>query len=105
MGGDRMIIEVILTGNGVISPDQLFQLLVRVAEKVPSGGSEPVVLSGRLPVWAYTALAHHFHPRPWVGTFEPRLGRAVVVATHVADVNIGDVVGLEGHGKVTVTFP
>jgi CRISPR-associated protein Csx3 len=99
------VVEVVLTGSGVISPDQLSQLLVRVAEKVPAGGAEPVVLSGRLPVWVYAALAHYFHPRPWLATFEPRLGKGVVVATHVADIHVGDVVGLEGHGKVVVTFP
>jgi CRISPR-associated Csx3 family protein len=101
----QTVVEVVLTGSGVINPSQLFELLVRVAEKVPPGGSEPVVLSGRLPVWVYAALAHYFHPRPWVGTFEPRLGKAVVVASHVTYVNIGDVVELEGHRKVIVTFP
>jgi CRISPR-associated protein Csx3 len=97
-----MIIEIVLTGNGVIVPSQLPQLISKVPQ---AGGIEPIILSGRLPVWVYAALIHHFHPRPWVATFEPRLGKGVVVATHVADVNIGDVVELEGHGKVVVTFP
>ena len=96
------MIEVILGGNGVISPTQLPQLLARLPE---AGGVEPIVLSGRLPVWAYSAIVHHFHPRPWVATFEPRLGKAVVVASHIPNRQVGDVVDVEGHGKVTVTFP
>ena len=63
---------------------------------MPAAGTEPVVLSGRMPVWAFAALTHLYHPRPWVGTFEPRLGAGVVVASHVASVGPGDVVPIDG---------
>jgi CRISPR-associated Csx3 family protein len=33
-------------------------------------------------VWLFTALAHHYHICQWVGTFDPRLGGAVVTSRH-----------------------
>jgi CRISPR-associated protein Csx3 len=95
------IIEIIIGGNGIIQPQQLPQLLSKLP---PAGGPEPVIISGRLPVWAYGAIVHYFHPRPFVATFEPRLVKAVVVASHVSDVNVGDIIDMEGE-KITVTFP
>lgn len=97
-----IIVEVVLV-QGVIAPDQLPELVQAVSSKVPAGGTEGVILSGRLPVWAFAALAHHFHPRPWVATFDPRLGGGVVVASHVPDVHVGQVVPLP-EAAVTVEF-
>lgn len=48
--------------------------------EVPGTGG--VVISGRGPVWLYAALAHHYHTTQWVGTFDPRLGGAVVTSRH-----------------------
>lgn len=45
-------------------------------------GTKGVVISGRGPVWLYAALAHHYHVCAWVGTFDPRLGGAVVTSRH-----------------------
>ena len=45
-------------------------------------GTKGVVISGRGPVWLYAALAHHYHVTAWVGTFDPRLGGAVVTSRH-----------------------
>lgn len=45
-------------------------------------GTKGVVISGRGPVWLYAALAHHYHVAAWVGTFDPRLGGAVVTSRH-----------------------
>lgn len=78
-----ILLEIQLREN--LSPAQLPELLRVVEAEVPAGGTESVVLSGRLPVWAFAALAHTYHPRPWVGTFDPRLGGAVVVARHTPD--------------------
>ena len=75
-------------------PDQLPELVQAVESQVPAGGTEGVILSGRMPVWAFAALAHLYHPRPWVATFDPRLGGGVVVETHVPDVHVGQVVPL-----------
>jgi len=97
-----IVVEVVLL-SGIITPDQLPELVQAVEERVPAGGTEGVILSGRLPVWAFAALAHHFHPRPWVATFDPRLGGGVVVQTHVSGVNVGQVVPLP-EAAVTVEF-
>ena len=45
-------------------------------------GTGGVIISGRGPVWLYAALAHHYHVTAWVGTFDPRLGGAVVTSRH-----------------------
>jgi len=99
-----IIIDVVLT-RGLIEPRELPDLLRAVEARAPAGGVEPVVVSGRLPVWAFAALAHHFHPRPWVGTFDPRLGGGVVVATHDPNgPSVGDVVPIGGATTITVEF-
>ncbi len=51
-----------------------------------------VVLSGRGPIWLYGYLIHHYHPTPWVATFDPRLNAGVVVESHVTDIRPGDLV-------------
>ena len=98
------VIEITLT-RGLIEPGELSALLGAVGDRVPAGGTEGLVLSGRLPVWAFAALAHMFHPRPWVGTFDPRLGGGVVVMSHDPNgPSVGDVVSTEGAPVVTVEF-
>jgi CRISPR-associated protein Csx3 len=99
-----VIIDVILS-RGLIEPRELPAFLRAVEAHVPAGGTEGVVLSGRLPVWAFAALVHLFHPRPWVATFDPRLGGGVVVMSH--DPNgpaVGDVVPTGEATVVTVEF-
>ncbi|MGB9614951.1 MAG: CRISPR-associated ring nuclease Crn3/Csx3 [Fervidobacterium sp.] len=102
-----ILLEIVVSGNGVLQPSQLKQLVQTVSSQLPPEkfGTEGVVVSGRLPVWAYGALIHALHPFAWVGTFEPRLGKAVVVASHVPDVNVGDVVDIVNTRRITVTFP
>lgn len=58
-------------------------------------GTQGVVISGRGPVWLYAALAHHYHVTAWVGTFDPRLGGAVVTSRHSSSApGVGTVVTL-----------
>jgi len=98
-----MLLEVVLT-RGVIEASELPALLAAVEAAVPAGGEEGVVVSGRLPVWAFAALTHYFHPRPWVATFDPRLGGGVVVQNHHAGApSVGEVVPVEGR-RVEVAF-
>jgi CRISPR-associated Csx3 family protein len=73
----------------LIEPKELGKFLEVVGEHVPAGGKEPVIISGRLPVWAFSALVHYFHARPWVATFEPRLAAGIIVAVHVPGVELG----------------
>jgi CRISPR-associated protein Csx3 len=63
--------------GGVCEPSDLASLN---PPEVPGTGG--VVISGRGPVWLYAALAHHYHVTAWVGTFDPRLGGAVVTSRH-----------------------
>lgn len=91
-----LLVEVTLGGDGLMTADGLPTLLQKVEEALGSaGGEEPVIISGRLPVWAFSALTHLLHPRPWVGTFDPRLGGGVVVASHDPARRVGEVVPLE----------
>jgi CRISPR-associated protein Csx3 len=100
VGRKSFVLEIVIGGNGIIMPSQIPQLLSRLPE---AGGMEGVVISGRLPVWAYAAIAHHFHARPFVATFEPRMGKGVVVQSHVSDLNVGDLVDVPEE-KVVITF-
>lgn len=63
--------------GGVCEPSDLANLTPPDVD-----GTKGVVLSGRGPVWLYAALAHHYHTTQWVGTFDPRLGGAVVTSRH-----------------------
>ncbi len=57
-------------------------------------GRKGVILSGRGPIWLYGFLVHYYHPTVWVATYDPRLGGAVVVESHVPGVTPGDVIPL-----------
>ena len=97
------VIEITLT-RGLIEPGELSALLGAVGDRVPAGGTEGLV-SGQLPVWAFAALAHLFHPRPWVGRSTRGWGGAVVVMSHDPNgPSVGDVVPTEGATVVTVEF-
>ena len=60
-----------------------------------------MVISGRGPVWLFAALAHEYHPRPFVATFDPRLG-GVVVESHTPNHKVGEVVAVDKAEKVEV---
>ncbi|MHA1832374.1 MAG: CRISPR-associated ring nuclease Crn3/Csx3 [Candidatus Baldrarchaeia archaeon] len=102
-----ILLNVVISGNGIILPQQLPSLLAKVATTLTPEreGTEGVVISGRLPVWAYAALTHQLHPFKWVGTFEPRMGKAVIVASHTPTVNVGDVVEIKPTKTVDIVFP
>jgi CRISPR-associated Csx3 family protein len=97
----------IVLSSGLIETEELEELLQVVEKHVTAGGVEPVILSGRLPVWAFSALTDYFHPRPWVGTFDPRYGAAIVTVTHSSKVRRGQLVPVdEGSVEVVkITFP
>lgn len=76
--------------GGVTTPED-FEAAVREIEKDLSG-QEPVLINGRGPVWGYGMLIHAAHATPAVGTFDPRLGGYVVVASHDAKYRVGQVI-------------
>ena len=74
------VVDFVIDG-GVLAPSELPQA-VEAFEALSLDMTKGLVLSGRGPVWLFAALAHAGHPFAWVGTFEPRLGGAIVVERH-----------------------
>lgn len=86
---DVLYIEILTPESGIFVPEDLKDM----AGGLPSaGGDKGVIIGGRAPIWVYGYLIHYYHPRPFVATYDPRLGGAVVVASHVATVKEGDVI-------------
>jgi CRISPR-associated protein Csx3 len=89
---DFVFVDVALGGNGLITPEELEELVTKVSDTVGNRYfGKGVIISGRLPIWAHSALAHAFHGSKWVAHFDPRLG-AVVSATHDPGVSVGTVI-------------
>ena len=99
-----VVVQVKILGDGVLTPEDLPHLVRRVSEVVSEGGSEAIVISGRLPVWAFCALTHHFHPRPLVATFEPRMGKGVCIASHTPEVSVGDLIPVDDAEIVDIEY-
>jgi len=77
--------------GGVCTPAEFAEASkTALRDFVPSPG-HGIVLDGRGPVWGYSMLVHDFHPTSWLAVRDPRLG-LVVVATHTAGVEAGDIV-------------
>lgn len=59
--------------------------------------AQGIVLSGKLPRWALAAWVRHLVPhRPWVGFYEPREDRVVVIASRTADLSVGQTLPRQG---------
>lgn len=72
-----VVIEITIS-SGVMAPEDLQRLGSQMAQAL--GEEATIVLSGRLPVWAFSnlaALAAHRGCR--VATFDPRLGAGVII--------------------------
>ncbi len=55
-----------------------------------------VVLSGKLPLWLWTALVQTYRHAPWIGVFQSPLGnRAVVAASRDEKVMTGSLIASE----------
>lgn len=74
-----------------IAPETLRGLERRVPKVVSKKG---VVISGRGPTWLYCTLVHIYHPALWVAIYDPRIGGAVVVASHTPQTTTGDVISV-----------
>ncbi len=52
-----------------------------------------VVLSGKLPLWLWTAAALAFRAAPWLGIYQPQLGdQAVIIQSHTPQLTVGQLV-------------
>ncbi len=91
MSNNSKIVFYDIGVDGVVEPSDP---LPPVPEIAPGA---LVVLTGRAPIWRYGIAFHQLHGSPAgaVATFDPRLGGAVVVATHVKEYTEGQVVKTE----------
>ncbi len=80
--------------DGSISPKDLIELIPDYAQSSLFSG-KGIILSGKGPIWLYGYLVHYYHATKWVATYDPRLSGAVVVESHVSDVNVGDIITLD----------
>jgi len=95
----KVVIEIVLR-EGILSPEQLGDLVNQVAQT--AGEATEVVLSGRLPVWAFSACTGALATRgKRVATFDPRLQSGVVV---FPTERAGELLPLDGAEKVVVEF-
>jgi CRISPR-associated protein Csx3 len=76
--------------DGPIEPEFLGNL-----EPPKVDTTKGIIISGRGPIWLYCYLTHYYHITPFVATFDPRLGGAVVVESHTSKVKPGDVIKLD----------
>ena len=91
--GELALVEFAIEG-GVLDVKELREAV----ERAPAvSGTSVVCISGRGPVWLFTALAHKYHYTRAVATYEPRLGACVVVASHDPRFRVGDAIPVEAH--------
>ena len=83
------LVEMAIPGDGVLDFADLPHLIAQFPECPPHLG---VILSGRLPIPAYCAFAHHLHPTAWVAIMAPAVGGAVVVQSHKKGVELGQII-------------
>ncbi len=94
--GDYLFVDIAIGGNTIMSPEELGNLLSAVRKTVGEKYyGKGVVISGRLPVWAHSALAHLFHASKFVAHFDPRFKGGIVVSSHDKMYKIGQVVPVE----------
>jgi len=75
--------------GGLMEPGELAQVTPPKVEP-----SKPLVISGRGPQWLYQFLVHEYHFCRMLATFEPRLGKGVVVESPSAN-EVGMAIDLE----------
>jgi len=93
---EYLFIDVVIGGNGVITPEELSELLEEVkSETGDRYFGKGVIISGRLPVWVHSAIAHLFHASKFVAHFDPRFKGGVVVASHDPEYRVGQVISVE----------
>ena len=74
-----VVIEITLS-SGVITPEELPRLGEQFAQALARADTDTVIISGRMPVWAFADLAALAAQRGCrVSTFDPRLQAGVVI--------------------------
>ena len=94
--GEFVFVDIKIGENGIVTNNELPELLRIVEKEVGTKYfGKGVIISGRLPVWAHSAIAHLFHPAKFVAHFDPRLKGGVIVASHSPEYKIGQVVPVQ----------
>jgi len=88
---EATLVEMTIEGDGVLDFADLPQIIESFPPVDPAKG---VILSGRLPIPTYCAIAHHLHPTAWVAVMAPAVGGAVVVQSHKKGYTLGQIVAL-----------
>jgi CRISPR-associated protein Csx3 len=60
----------------------------------PIPADRGLILSGRMPLWLFTALVRLYDSPdvPWIACYEPRKAGAIVVASHIPTHTVGQIV-------------
>lgn len=101
----KLLIEIVLK-SGVIEPAEIKKIIDKISKLVVPEvyGDRLVIISGRLPVWLYSALTHYFHPFIAVATFDPRLSKAIVTSSHLKELAVGDIISVDDAEKLVVEY-
>lgn len=83
-----------VTGIRFLLPDNMEPKELHNIEPPRVDGRKGIVLSGRGPIWLYGYMVHHFHPHPWVATYERRENAAIIFESHVPGIAPGDILPL-----------
>lgn len=82
--GSYVWVELSLPG-GYLDYSEVEQVCL---PRVPA--NKGVILSGKLPLWLWTAAARAYRTAPWLGVYQPQLGtQAIVVMAHVRNLRPG----------------
>jgi len=86
--------EIVIWSIGVDRPIEPSEPL-QATPVIPPGAL--VVLEGRAPIWRYCQALHLLHGSPAgaIAVFDPKLGGAVVVASHRRQYTEGQIVKME----------
>ena len=69
--------------------------LPEIERRLPKAGGEGLVISGRGPIWLYGVILHKYmHTFAYIAVYDPELGGAVVVVSHLRSVRVGTVIPL-----------
>lgn len=78
---------IIIGLDGVAEPT-----ILKVLKPPAVDFKKGVVLSRRAPIWLYCFLVHYYHPTRFIAIFDPRIGGAVVVESHIVEFREGDII-------------
>lgn len=88
---DFQILNIRLTGNGLIDPPDLKQM------NLPDGmdKNKGVIINGKSPVFLFSALVMMLAEFKWAATFYPQKGAIIIFSRADKDRNIGDFIEIE----------